>query len=525
MKKTVSIILSLVLCFGLFAGCTKTPNPTSAPQPTAGIVDQTPAPAGAEYYEELSMYIIDKVALIDPFNPGSQSSAAGLYGHMLYDTLVYYTNDNKYEPSLATEWTSADSQTFNFKLREGVKFHNGETFTSDDVAFTIDSAKNAPGTYIYDRFNQVDTYEVVSDYEINITLKSANVDFIFDIASPVVGIVNREAYAADSEKGPWVGTGPFYMEKFVSSDSIHLAAFDDYWGEKPLTKKFVMRNIAEATARLIMLENDEFTFCDIDSVYIPQYQNDSRFVINSYVMDNCNFISFNMKKPITGDKNFRLAVAYAIDRQAMLDIALDGYGEVVDSGSFWGNNTAYKNRDLPLIEQDLEKAREYLENSGYNGETIKLTAAFPHTIKTSQVLMAQLDAIGIKCEVNSLDMPSYSAQTAYDNDCDIIVSSGAWSPLASSCRSALTPGSNSNKPNYENPEVLELIEQAAATPDGDERQELYYKIQELVYEDMPYLGTFHMALYIGAQKGTGGVKYYPTNYHDYSGAYRIKEAK
>ena len=102
-------------------------------------------------------------------------------------------------------------------------------------------------------------------------------------------------------------------------------------------------------------------------------------------------------------------------------------------------------------------------------------------------------------------MPSYAAQTAYDkNDCDIIVSSGAWTPLANSVNSFLTPGSSANKARYENAEVVELLKKAAATPDGDARKALYYKVQEIVSADMPYIGTFYMANYIGAQKGTGG---------------------
>lgn len=522
MKKIICMILCLVLCVGLFAACGEKPAPSPTAEPNVSTPPSS-APGEVEYYDELSLYIIDKVAVIDAFNPGAQSTSSGIYSHMLFDTLVYYTVDNEYEPCLATDWSSEDNVTFNFKLREGVKFHNGETFTADDVAFTIDRAKDAPGTYIYDRLNQVESYEVVNEYEINMTLKNPNVDFIFDVSTPTCSMFNRKAYEDDPQKGPWVGTGPFYMDKFNPNDSINLAAFEDYWGEKAITKRFVMRNIAEETARLIMLENDEFTFCDIGSVYIPQFENDPRFVINSYVMNNCNYIAFNMSKPITGDKNFRMAVAYAIDREAILDIALDGYGQIVDSGTFWGNNSAYKNRDLPLIEQDLAKAKEYLEKSSYNGEKIELTAALPHTIASAQVIMAQLQAVGINAEINRLDMPSYSAATSYENnDTDIIVSSGAWTPLASSVNGFVTPGSNSNKAVYDNPEVVELIQQAAGTPDGPERQELYYKIQEILYEDMPYLGTFHMALYIGAQNGAEGAIYFPTNYHDYAGAYRIK---
>jgi peptide/nickel transport system substrate-binding protein len=525
MKKIVCMVLCVVLCVGLLAACSGGTTPTSTPAPSAKPTEAgtTPAPQEPQYHDQINLYIADKVAIIDPFNPGAQSSQQGIYSHLLYDTLVHYTVDGKYVPCLATEWSSDDNVNYNFKLREGVKYHNGETFTADDVAFTIDRAKAAQGTSMFDRLGQIDSYEVVSDYEINITLKSPNVDFIFDVSTPYASIMNRDEYDKNPDQGAWVGTGPFKMDNFVPNDSITLVANADYWGEKPITKKFVLRYIAEETARLIMLENGEFTFADLPSIYVPQYENNPNFELYSYVMDNCNYIAFNMKRPITGDKNFRMAVAYAIDRQAIVDIALDGYGKVVDSGAFWGNNTAYKNRNLKLIEQDLDKAKEYLEKSVYNGEKIELVAGMAHTIKSAEVLMAQLRAVGINAEVRKVDGPTMAAITAYDsNDCDIIVGSGVWTPLGSSCKSYFTP-SNSNKACYDNPEVIELIDKAAATPDGEERQKIYYQIQEIVYDDMPYLGTFHMALYIGAQKGAGGAVYYPTNNHDYSMAYWLKQ--
>jgi len=523
MKKIVCMALCLVLCIGLLYGCggggtTNTPAPSAQPTETG----TTPTTKEPEYHDTINLYIADKVAIIDPFNPGAASSQFGIYSHLLFDTLVYYTVDGKYEPCLATEWSTEDNVHFNFKLREGVKYHNGEPFTADDVAFTIDRAKGAQGTQIFDRLNQVESYEIVNDHEINITLKSPNVDFIFDVSYPYVPIMNRDAYEKDPEKGGWVGTGPFKLDNLIPNDSIILLANDDYWGEKALCKKFVLRHIPEETTRLIMLENGEFTFADLPSIRVPEFENNPKYEVYSYVMDNCNYIAFNMRKPITGDKNFRLAVAYAIDREAILDIAFDGYGKIVDSGTFWGNNTAYKNRNLPLIQQDLDKAKEYLAKSIYNGETIEIYAHLAHTIKTAEVVMAQLRDIGINAEVRKVDGPTMASIATFENNnCDIIVNSGAWSPLASSCKSYFTP-SNSNRACYVNPEVTALIDQAAATPDGEERQKLYYKIQEIVYEDMPYLGTIHMQLFIGAQKGAGGAVYFPTNNHDYGRAYWLK---
>ena len=546
MKKTICLILSLVLCIGLLAGCggtkTETPAPAATEAPSTGgkgesalintggaitegnQTEATPPPAEAEYYDELRMYIGDKVAVIDPMSANAAGTQLGIIDHLAYDSLVYYNINGNYDPCLALEWSSNDDATeWTYKLREGVKFHNGEPFTADDVVFTFETAMANPGCAVQSLWNNVDHVKANGDYEVKFVLKGGNVDFIYKTADPTAVIVNREAYESGDEHAGWIGTGPFKIVDMVPNDSITYEANDDYWGEKPRCKKFTQRYIAEETARNIMLENDEIDFCNVSGQYIKQYSEDPRFVINSYVMNNLNYVAFNMRKPITSDINFRLACAYAMSPEEILDIALDGYGAIAETGADWGYKTAYKDMSIPQFKQDLDKAKEYLEKSVYKGETIYLTAGMAHTIKAAQVVQAELSAIGINCEVKQLDGPSMTAATAYDvNDEDIVVGSGAWSPLGSSIKGFVTPGNNSNKACYENQEVVDLLKQAAATPDGPERQEMYYKIQQIMHDELPYYGTFHMALYIGAQKGAGGNILFPTNYHDYGLAYRLK---
>jgi len=543
MKKTICMILCLVMCVGLLAACggKEVAEDTSkakanVDQSTIGTTNTgsgstidsvaTPPPADAEYYDELSMYIGDKVAIVDPLNPGSATSQAGIIYHMIYDTLVYFNIQNEYEPCLATEWSyNEDASVWTFKLRDDVTFHNGEKFTADDVIFTIESAHEAVGGGLYTCFNQVEEITANGDYEVTMKLAAPNFDFVYDASNISAVMLNREAYESGVENGSWVGTGPFILDSMIPNDSLTYVANENYWGTKALCKTFTMRYIAEETARNIMLENDEFTFCNIGNVYIPQYEADDRFVINSYVMNNCNLLAFNMRKTITGDKNFRLAVAYAVDVQAAIDIALGGYGVLHDTGALWGYTTAYKDSSIPAFSQDLEKAKEYLAKSCYNGEEIELCAGMAQTIKLAEVYMQQLTEIGINAKVHEFDGPSLTAATMYEtNDLDIIVNSSMWSPLASSGKSYWTPGNRSDLACYENQEIVDLFAQAAATPDGPEREEMYHKIQQMTYEDLPYLPTHHMALYIAAQKGAGGNILFPTNNHDYGAAYRLKLA-
>jgi len=541
MKKTICMILCLVMCVGLLAACggNKEQEDTSkgvenVDSSTIGnlntgsgsTVDSvaTPPPADAEYYDDLSMFIGDKVAIVDPLNPGSATSQVGIIYHMIFDTLIYFTIQNEYEPCLATEWSfNDDASEWTFKLRDDVDFHNGEHFTADDVIFTIESAHEAVGGGLYTCFNQVEEITANGDYEVTMKLSAPNFDFVYDCSNTSAVMVNRDAYESGTENPGWIGTGPFKLDSMIPNDSLSYVANEDYWGTKALCKTFTMRYIAEETARNIMLENDEFTFANIGNVYIPQYQADDRFVINSYVMNNCNFLGFNMRKPITSDINFRKAVAYAVDVQAAIDIALGGYGVKHDTGALWGYTTAYKDETIPEFQQDIEKAKEYLAQSSYNGEEVELCAGMAQTIKLAEVYMQQLQEIGINAKVHEFDGPSLTAATVYEtNDLDIVVTSSMWTPLAASGKAYWTPGNRGNVAGYENQEIIDLFAQAAATPDGPERGEMYKKIQQLTYEDLPYFPTHHMALYIAAQKGAGGNILFPTNFHDYGAAYRLK---
>lgn len=526
LKRILCFVLCLVMPLALLTGCgggkTETsPTPSQPPPPPA---DTSGPPAGSgevEYYEHLNIALGDKVTVIDLFNPAFGSSQVGIICHSVFDSLVDMTMDGELVPGLAVSWDTDDYQTFTFKLRENVYFHNGEPFTADDVVFTILKAKETPGALMASTYARIESCEALNDYEVKIKLVSPNVDFLADISVPYAGIANRDACEADPDKGPAIGTGPYKVVDFVSNDYVTMERNDSYWGELPKTKSLTFKFVAEETARYIMFENGEFDFCGISNNFVDKYRNDSRFQVESYVMNNTNFIAFNMNDPLMADINFRKAVAYAMNRDDFVNITLNGFG--VPAEYFWGYRTEFKNTDVPTYAHNLEKAKEYLAKSKYNGETIEIVAAMAHPISNAQVLQENLSKIGVKCEIFATDGPTLTSYTQWGNtNSQIVVTSGPWTTLASSVRMYLYPGSSGNKANYNNPEVTALLDQAAQTFDAKEREAIYRKIQEIVAEEIPYLPIFNMELFVASQKGCGGVKLYVTNNHDYTYAYRIK---
>lgn len=539
MKKTICLILSLVLCLGLLAACgdkkqgedlnaDPTPKPgeliNTGENVVAGGTEATPPPAEAKYADTITWLLDDKIALINPLNAGATCGQMGYPYHLIYDSLINYTLDGKYEPCLATEWSpNEDCTVYTFKLREGVKFHNGEPFTSDDVKYTIEAGwtEDAAGSPVNSVAKKVEKVECPDDYTLVVTLKQSDYDFVYDCANIVkFPILNREAMESDPANGPMVGTGPFYMDEFVSSDYFTCKRNDDYFGETPYTETFVFKYIAEETARYIMFENGEADMVVVNAAHIPEFIANPDYQITTSVVDNCGYAALNTLKAPLDDINLRLAIAYAINDDEIVELGFSGWSQTHDTGALWGYTSAYKNPNIAKRTQDLDKAKEYLAQSKYNGEKLQIAASFPHTKRIAGVIQAQLTAIGINCEVYECDGPTMTAQTMYGStQLDIIVNSMVFTPLANSINAAVTENP-SNKANWHNEEAIELVNKADVTPDGPEREALYFRIQELLYEDVPYIPTTHNVLYTATRPGFGGVKYFGSAYNDASMAYK-----
>ena len=547
MKKLICLVLALILCVGLLVGCGAAKEEANTPDDGSSVAQQTtgaevgqlntsgsstagsiatPPPQEAKFADKVVKLLDDKVPLINPFNPGGKCQPMGDVYHMMYDTLATWTLTNEYVPCLATEWSSDDLIHWTFKLRDDVTFHNGEHFTSDDIIFTYEYAMaNGQGTGLYDRCVKFESVKALGDYEVEFVLKELNPDFIDDMASCVGFVVcNREACEADPENGPMIATGPYYVDDFKTSEYIIYKKWDKYFdADDSKTETVEFRYVAEETARMIMLDNGEADFAVVTSVYIPQYANNENFNLVSYCVNNCGYIALNCSRAPMDDINFRWACAYAIDRDEIVDVGFSGFSQKHPTGGIWGYATRYSNPDIPDITKDVEKAKEYLAKSSYDGRTIQIFAAMSHTKRIAAVAMSQLNAVGIKAEVVEVDGPTLTMRSKWDNnDMDIIVNSNVFGPTPGTARYLVEPTDN-NKAHYSNARALECSDLGQVTPDGDERQALYYELQQILFDEQPYIPTTHNALYVCGQKGTGGVRYFPNGYNDYSCAYRIIE--
>ena len=535
-RKILAIGICLVMCVALFAACgdktedTPTaPGGSSAPATTSGappsvsmppatpaggsdneIVQAAPQEEGAQYAEHIEIIMDNnRISVVNPMEPASNSTPTHWTMIMIYDRLITYDeNTATFGPMLATSWNTDDYLTFTFTLRDDVNFQNGDHFTAQDVVDTIELARAATGTMMSSQWSPVETARAVSDYELELVLGGVNVDFLMNICQPQTGILCKRAVEADPENGPLVGTGPFMVTDFVSNEYVTVERFDGYWGELPITKSMRLIFIPEVAARATMLLNNEVQVSFSTGVEDYDLFRNDNYSIFPLTMNNPQGISFNMINPITGDYNFRMAVAHAMNRDEIAVVCSGEWGvglaDNTGGNTIWGFATAFRNNDLHVPEYDPELARQYLAQSNYNGETVKITCSIVTNIKAAEVLQDQLADVGINSVVDETDGAGLNAQF-FNAEHQIIFHGITFTYAAGSCRNVFMLGGAQNRGTYENQEVMDLVTEAASTFDPAVRAELYYRIQELVNDDMPFINVFWRLNGIVGCKGIGGL--------------------
>lgn len=443
----------------------------------------------------------------------------------LYDRLVECKTaadgSTQLVPGLAEKWeVSSDGLTYTFRLRKGVKFHNGETFKADDVLFTfdrmLDPATKALNTDFLDmiagaedrmngKASSVSGIKVVDDSTIKITLAAPFAPFVANLATPAGSIYNRKATAAAGDQfgldpKKTVGTGPFSLEDWVINDTIKLKANPNYFGGKPTLPGVEVRIVADANTARMLFETGKLDILDIE--YAPsqlQYflgspQWKDKIVSGPKV--GIYYYTFNEAIKPFDDLRVRKALQLAIDRKLLLDKLFDGRGKL-EYGILPHGLLGY-NPALPAIGYDPKKAKALLAEAGYpNGfemEIAQVTES-PLSLRVNEAVQAMLAEVGVKAKINQIDsatyyatrkegkLPSYMANWSADyNDPDNFVYT-FFSEKNTKARSY----------NYSNADVFAKIEKARVMTDQAKRVKLYQELEKtIVQTDAAWLPLFEL---------------------------------
>ncbi|CDZ45868.1 ABC transporter substrate-binding protein [Neorhizobium galegae] len=474
-----------------------------------------------------------------PLSVDPHFTAAGTHAEAvkhIYDSLVKSGNNLELEPGLATSWTAIDNTTWEFKLRPGVKFHDGSDFTAEDVKFSIERIPAVTGpnpTTIYVR--RVRGIEIVDPLTIRIKTDGPAPNLPNDfIRLFVVSHAAAKDFSANADKASEgfnsgkaaIGTGPYKFVSWTPKEQLVLQKFDGYWGEKEPWDKVTRKEIPNDAARVAQLKAGQVDLISrIPASDVPTLEKDSKLTVvrqNSVYLFNIAF-DFRDKPPQVSakdgsplpknpflDPKVREAFDLAIDRETITEIAMEGMGTVQSqlvTPNIFGWNPAVKS-----TKADPARAKKLLAEAGYpNG--FKVTFSFtndrlPGDKDVGTTIAQMLTAIGIQAEANA--QPGavfFPANTRGDYS----MAMSGWGTLTGESNYTLSSLAHSNDPNtklgafnlrgYVNKTMDKLIEDAAVEMDTKKREKFLMDANALVATDRPLLAIASTVSAWGMKKG------------------------
>ena len=522
MKKTIALLMAVVMTMSLAACGSKTETP-AATTSTPAATTSTPAATPVSYEEQV---VIGQNAKTTSTNPQAQTNIAHrMMFNLTHNTLVgYVEKTGELVPELATSWTHSDDlKTWTFTLRDDVVFHNGEKFTADDVVFTWDNGKaseTSAGT-VKANYNAMASVVANSDTEVVITLTEGNIDLLYTLSNEYMSILNREACTADAQNGPSVGTGAWVNTEFVSGDHTLLVRNANYWGELPNTKELLFRYIPEGSARLIALETGEIDVCMApNNTEHEVIKANSDLILDTYTSSALTYLAFNMDTFLGEDENLRLAIAYALDLQQIIDGAASGFA--TPATSMWGADQYGYFDNWASVGQtayggDMAKAQEYMAKSKYasTGVTIKFMTSTTWRVNALQIIQQQLKPLGINVIIDEVDSAGLT-QRSNTGDFEVMMYSITFTPAGSDVRRIFYPGASTNPANYNNARVCELLDLAGYELDEATRKGYYQEVQEIVHAEAPYIPLYYANSGAAYDKNLENAVFNPTGNHDYT---------
>jgi len=522
-RRKIALLICLVMCVALIAACgSDDSGPAQTGPSTAPPTSQTPPPAPptivpvappdeARLADEINVIVDNNtITVINQFLSAGNTSPTLWTWTMIHDRLIVNEGSGVYSPGLALDWRTTDYQTFVFDLREGVTFHNGDPFTAADVVFTINTAKEFPGTRGNDIWRIVDTVRAVNPFQVEMVLSQVHVDFFFDISMPWGGMVNQRARSTMSpDDWTWIGTGPFQVAHFETGSHVVLERYDGFWGEPAPTRQVTLRYVPEAGTRPLMLLSGEYqVLFSINTPDVPQFEAHADFTVLETIFNAPNCIGFNMADPLMSDYNFRMAVMHAINRDDVAMGAAGVWARAPQDGNNWGFGTEFRLTDIPNIPFDPVLARQYLADSPYNGETLEIAVTVRTNVLAAEVVQEQLrQNLGMETVIAEFDTPGFVShvRTADVAHMHVFASSFTLSAAGSSWN-VFSPDSGSNRIRYDNPFISDLISTARATTDLNARIAIFHEIQRYMAEDPPYMNLFWRYNPLVIRNGIGGMQ-------------------
>ncbi len=415
---------------------------------------------------------------LDPTSAAAQAIDSVVYTNV-FEGLTRFMGDGSVVPGLAESWEiSDDGKVYTFKLREGVTFHDGSSMDAEDVKFSLDRARAEDSANAQKAlFAGIDSVEAVDPLTVKVTLSEPNGLFLFNMAWGDAVIVAPESI--ENIKTNPVGTGAYTFGEWIQGDSIVLNRNPDYWGDQPALEKATFKFISDPTAAFAaMMAEDIDAFDNFPAPEnLPQFEADPRFQVLVGSTEGETILSTNNKQPPFDNIMVRQAVAHAIDRQAIIDGAMFGYGTPIGT-HFAPHHPAYVDLTGDSA-YDPEKSKALLAEAGMP-DGFETTLHLPppsYARRGGEIVAAQLAEVGIKAEIINVEWAQWLESVFKGKDFGLtIVSHTEPMDIGIYARPEYYF-------QYDSVDFQTLMETLNATTDPDERAKLMGDAQRLISSD------------------------------------------
>lgn len=498
-RRHVSAVLAIAAAALVVTGCSSN-QATSTPT--------APATAGSEAE-------IDRVVWGIPAPPTSMDAAKGFdlvsrrATSAAFDRVLTMDNNGNLQPWLAESWTSPDPLTFIYKIRSGVSFWDGSPLTSEDVAFSLRRHLDPElASGLQPTVASVESVEATDASTVTVKLSKPDATFAYFAALGWYVIQEKYSLDAGADLGtpakPGMGTGPYTIASFSTSEGATLERFDGYWGEKPKVKTLVLKAIADPdTARLAMLAGDVDGFFDVPLLATRQFDSTENVAMTYVNGGYIDMLTMNVNKAPFDDPNVRKAMAQLVDRAGLLQPLFNGRAILSSSivpdtqlVSVLGADGAKEyNAELPAVPSfDIEAAKASLAASkspeGF-AVTLSVDTTQPWMSPLAQNLAENAKQIGITVDVKQVSSADWVAEVTDPDGSPLqLLALGAQTPNPGELPPLILGSGAFNIAGYTSPSLIESLDALGAAPDAAATPPLLVPVLTPVGTDLPYVPLY-----------------------------------
>ena len=404
----------------------------------------------------------------------------------VYESLVYADSNAEIHPALATSWeVKNDGKDYVFQIRQGVKFHSGNAMTMDDVVFSYQ--RNCEMSFMKNYNGAIESVEQTGDWELTIHLKSANNGFLYNLFN--LKVVEKAIVEKEGENfgnaATKAGTGPYYYESYDPDTLVVFKKFKDYWGECGNIETINCHVITNATTRVNGLRNGELDFIPVPSANWEQIKSAGTYETWSGESPAvCTIITtwYKEDRPLH-DKRIRQALRYAINTEAVINVAAGGMGtvaEVICNPTFIAGSTL-DDELKASFPYDPAKAKALLKEAGYNGEELLFLIPNKNDNEAVATVLQQMWAeVGINVKLELAESATASAQSKEGYQDIYITVSNYVHHMSNQKRAIHSSTIKTQVAKYNSPELDEYLDKGEAALTDKERDEWYMKANKFM---------------------------------------------